>query len=247
MNTSSARLYQLADDTVTMHGGVIKGRFIKHHLAFTNFNEVKFHDEYHNEIARKIANAAATLSDAFILKSQALATSRVDETSKKLEKNLNKVRFVVKSRFSGVKKILGEFRFNKLSEIAQHADQFIGYSKDVLIMVDKYKTELIDEGLKEDLITDIVSLIEELDCRRREQIEAIASRPVHTTNRIDTMNILWKTLVDIRDAANIIFADQPEIKALFQLPKANRNSSEEQSADNLEVSDSDSSDTGTEE
>ncbi len=245
MGTSSARLFQLADDTVTMQGSVIRGRYLTHRDKFAEFNEVKFHAEYHNDIAKKISNAVATLSDAFILKSQALATSRVDETSKELEKSLNKVRFVVKLRFSGVKKIMGEFRFNKLAEIAPHADKFIGYSKDVLIMIEKYKAELIDEGLKADLIMDINGLIEDLDNRRREQIEAIASRPVHTTNRIDTMNELWKALVEIRDAANITFADQPEIRALFQLPKQSRSSSEEESGEVSEDLILDSSEEGS--
>ncbi len=39
------------------------------------------------------------------------------------------------------------------------------------------------------------------------------------------MNTLWKQLVDMRDAADIVFDESPEIRALFALPKTTSRSS----------------------
>ncbi len=228
LTNSPVRLFQHADDKIAVQSGVIKDYFITHHSSFTEFNGVIFHEEYHNDMGKKIMTAENTLSDAFILKSQALATAKAEEASKVLVKSIGKIKFAVNSRFSDDSGIMAEFRLDKLGELSKSVDKFIGYSKDVLVVVDKYKVELAEEGLKQEQVDQIKLQITTLDTKRREQVQAIQSRPVHTKNRIDAMNALWLMLVDIRNVADNIFADQPEIRSLFQLPKHSHSSSVEE-------------------
>ncbi len=226
MNKQPTRIFTLGDDHVIVHTGVIKNRYEKHAASFTDFNNVKFHTEYHNHLAQLINDAKNTLSDGFILKSQARETAEVKDISDQLEKSLKKLSFNVKSCFIDDPKIINEFRLNRISEFSKNPDRFIGFTKDVLVMVDKYKGDLLKEGLKEETLMIISAQQEELDLQRREQIEAIQSRPVHTRERIDTMNNLWKHLVELRDASDIVFDGQEEIRVLFELPKSTVRSSD---------------------
>ncbi len=216
----STRHFNVSDVQLIVHSGVVKDSYVKHQTSFEEFNSVKFHLEYASAIAGIIMAAKNTTSDGFILKEQAKETSDVKEITKKLEKSLRKVSFNVKDYFEYKPSIIKEFRLSAISQFTSNSDTFIGYTKDVLGVINKYKAELLEAGLKEDLIPIIETQLTELDTQRREQIEAIQSRPVLTKERIDTMNKLWKHLVDMRDASNIVFDESPEIRALFALPKA---------------------------
>ncbi len=228
MGKGRARMFSPCDDQVIMHSGVIKDYYLKYSELFNELNEVKFHGEFHNEIARRISEAENILSDAFVVKSQVRVSSEVTAATKLLVNSLNRLRFMVISRFSDDKQVVQEFRFSNIGELARCTDLFIGYSKDVLVMIDKYRDDLAEEGLMQKHIDDTNDKIELVDLKRRQQVETIQSRPVYTQKRIEMMNELWRLLVMIRNAANIIFVDQPEIKALFQLPKQTHKKSDEE-------------------
>ncbi len=228
MAQQTNRQYHLADDQLIVHLGLAKDNFTKHHSSFAEFNSVLFHPAYPSDLEASITAAKNTVSDAFIVKAQAKETADVKEISKVLEKSLRMLSFNVRAAFEDTPSILKEFRLTAISEFTINPDTFIGFGKDVLGVVNKYKVELLEVGMKEDLITTIQAQLRELDKQRREQMEAIQARPVLTKDRIDTMNNLWKHLVDLRDASDIVFDESPEIRALFALPKhTNRSSSED--------------------
>lgn len=231
MSCYRTRLFSLGDDKVIVHCGVIYRYYMEYMNEFRELNDVRFHGGYPEEFRRKICSAESILSDGFVLKTQANISSRVGETSKILVRAINKVKFTVESCFSHDKHVIEEFRFNKISELSRNADNFIGFAKDILIAAERYREELAKEGLKQQTISEINSLIDLLDRKRREQIEAIQSRPLTTQMRIERMNDLWRTLVELRNAAKIIFHDRPEIKALFALPRKSRNPREEKESD----------------
>lgn len=79
--------------------------------------------------------------------------------------------------------------------------------------------------MSEEGIARIEQSFEDLDLQRREQIEKIKARPSVTQDRIEKVNDLWRELVKIHKAAEILFFDNPEIRDLFKLPKRVRYSS----------------------
>ncbi len=235
MAQTSNRLFTITDDHLIVHSGVVKQNYIKHNAPFAEFNSVKFHPEYATTIESTITAAKNTTSDGFFLKEQAKETSDVKEITKKVEKSLRKVAFNVKDCFENKPSIIKEFRISAISDFNSNSDTFIGYIKDVLGVINKYKPDLLESGMKEQLISTIEDQLMELDKQRREQIEAIQARPVLTKERIDTMNSLWKQLVDMRDAADIVFDESPEISALFALPKATNRSSTDEEITEMEL------------
>ncbi len=228
------RQFHLSDDQLIVHVGVVKDSFVKHHSSFTEFNDFKYHPEYPADLEAGIKTAKNTMSDAFIVKAQAKETADVQDVSKALEKSLRILSFNVRGAFENSNSILKEFRLSAISEFTNNPDTFIGFTKDVLGVVNKYKPELLAVGMKEELISTIETQLVELDKQRREQMEAIQARPVLTKDRIDTMNNLWKHLVELRDASDIVFDENPEIRALFALPKHNNRSSNDDIVVNID-------------
>lgn len=224
MDNKGQRLYNVKDDQLIIHSEVIRDRYLKYEPHFKTFNDVKFNDEYHAGIDAKITTASNTMSDAFIVKTQAKETAEVSQASTKLLSSLEGLCFIIKSAFAGNEIVLNEMRIKELKSIARNPDSFIIFTQDLFVKVEKYKEKLIPEGLKDEHLTTIKEDLAELNKQRREQIDAIQSRPAITQDRIVKMNDLWRKLVELRDASNIVFKDQPEIQALFALPKSNGSS-----------------------
>lgn len=227
MSTKISRLYSVSDDKLTVFAGVTCDHYIKYQASFSSFNDVVFHADYHDgTLSVKLNAAKETISDAFIVKGQAKETADVSDAKDALLRPMKILSFVVNTRFENEPVILQEFMLSQLMTKSYSIDTLIGLTKDVLNTVEKYKAELIEGGLKAELIDIIKRACKELDDQRREQIEVIKSRPGITHERIEKMNALWKELVKINKAADIIFEDHPEVKCLFDLPKAIRHSSE---------------------
>ncbi len=220
------RLSTLRDDKLITHTAVVKEHYIAHQDNFKGFNASVFHDNYHQDMQGKIDLAEDTTSDAFILKTQAMQTSKLEQYKSELSLDLHSIDFIVKKVFIDDEAVIKEFRLNKIYEVAKSPDSLIGFSKDVLVMAKNYKEELATEGLTDEKIVELKDKIEKYDKQRRVQVEAMHTRPLHTKDRIQKMNNLWSQLCELRDASDIIFANDPELKALFALPKAHAKSEE---------------------
>ncbi len=82
-------------------------------------------------------------------------------------------------------------------------------------------------GVNEEVIISYKEDLAHLEVQRHEQIETMQKRPVITQDRINKMNELWDILTLLSNAAEIIFEDEPEIRALFDLPRFKSNSTSE--------------------
>jgi len=160
------------------------------------------------------------MSDGFILKTQARFTSKVAEYKRSLVRELNSINFTINRSFQDNRAVINEFCLNKVSEMSKNIDTLIGFSKDVLVMILNYQEDLAKEGFGDDKTELFKRNIEDLDNYRRIQVEAMHTRPIHTKDRIMKMNSLWKQLCELKEASEIVFADEPETKALFSLPWA---------------------------
>ncbi len=97
-----------------------------------------------------------------------------------------------------------------------------------------YQTELAAEGFNDDKTVLFKNKIEELDKHRRVKVEAMHTRPIHTKDRITKMNGLWKQLCELKEASDIIFADEIEIRTLFTLPKASSKNHDDEESEHVE-------------
>jgi hypothetical protein len=223
------RDFLVKDDVVIVHAGVTRNNYVTHQARFEEFNPIKFSIEFVANYGLSVTAAENTMSDAFILQSQAKETSDVDKGKKVCVTLLGKIEYFVDDAFVDDPKIVSKFRLSNTKTFAEKTDIFIGFIKDVMVTVGEYEADLILKGLTRELIMELKDALDNLDTQRREQIEAIQSRPLHTKNRIDKMNDLWQQLVSLDKASSFVFPTEPEIKKLFDLPRPRFSSSSESS------------------
>lgn len=231
MELKEQRLYSLKDEQLIIQGEVIRDRFPKYAEKFSAFNDVKFHETYHEFIKTKVSVANSTMSDAFILQTQAKETEDVIKASDELMTALEPVIFIIKSTFATEKMILREMRVKDFKQKSHNPTSFIIFTRDLQVKIEKYKEKLVLGGLKEEYLTVLDAAVVELDKQRCEQVDAIQSRPVITKDRIEKMNDLYRTLMDLRNAAKIIFKSEPEVADLFDIPRSSRHRGDEEISD----------------
>lgn len=223
MSTTERRKSTINDDALITLAGVIRSHYIKYKMFFTSFDSVNYTENYEDTVlAASTTEAKGVLSDDFFVQGQAKETNDMINATSDLHRALGVLHYYVKIRFGENKAILREILLPKKGKKYRNADFLIGYTKDTLVKVEKYKVELVQAGLTDAIIENIENASNVLDNQRREQVEVIHSRSVTTNDRIEKINKLWKELKKLEAAARIVFFNNPEIRDLFELPKSKR-------------------------
>lgn len=223
MSSRAIRKSNITDDALRTLAGVVRSDFMKYKMFFTTFDPKRFTDDYEDRVlAELITRSQNIMSDEFFLTSQAKETADKDEATEELRRALKVLEYYVNARFGHNKAMLDEFLLSHVNKIFRNADILIGFTKDTLVKVETYKTELLEAGLTEELIANIETALDNLNRERREQVDTIRKRKLKTTERVDTINSLWKVLTHLQDAARILFYNNPEIRELFELPRKAR-------------------------
>lgn len=222
MGRKEQRLFNIRDESLIIRAELFRDYYYTYREHFTAFNEVLFHENYTEEFRKAIDKASFLLSDRFILGNQIGDTQRVKNAAKELLSRLECIAFMVKSTYFDQPEILDEWRIKEMKSISKNADNFIIYASDLLVNVDKCKAELQMYGLQEAHISVARDALANLNAKRRLQVSVMQERPVQTRKRVAEMNNIWKRMVSIRNAAELIFRDQPTTKDLFKLPQKSK-------------------------
>jgi hypothetical protein len=218
VSNQPTRNFTVKDDALVMHAALVKEYYVEHQERFIKLNVNKFGNEYPTVIADAIGEARNTVSDAFILMAQVKESADVKDRVGSILLLHSKLSYYIKASFEDSITI-DKFCITKTKQNSTKPDLFIGCLKDLLITIDRHMDVLTANGLRDELVTDLKNGLDDLEIQRREQKDAILSRPHHTLDRIEKMNSLWKHLTDMRDASLHIFDDRPELVSLFELPK----------------------------
>ncbi len=103
--------------------------------------------------------------------------------------------------------------------LKQGPAELILWAEELVTVVELHKEVLTGGGYAEDSFQKLISAKGEMHTHYFEQQEALKRRPEKTAERIIHYNAIWGSVVEIHEAAKRIFRNQPEILALFALPK----------------------------
>ncbi len=213
------RDYNLKDDDVVYPSSITFSNFKEYIADFVDIGPTKFTPEFVEEFEGALDSARSTISDSFIKSESVKHTSAIDKIKSETLGVLNKLEYHVEGAFINEEHIIKSFHLNKARDLSHHTSSFSGYLDDVVVIIIKHKEALITEGMKESVIQTLSEAIngirKHVDLRHKVKID----RAVATQDRIRKMNHLWSFLVKLKNAAKHIFEDQPEIRALFDLPK----------------------------
>ena len=96
--------------------------------------------------------------------------------------------------------------------------EMVLFMHELATTVEKYKTELMDAGLKESVITSIKPAAEALEKTNITQKTGKDNRSAKTEDRIELLNSMYDILAEFSEAAKIVFAKDPVKKERYILP-----------------------------
>lgn len=154
--------------------------------------------------------------------------SEVEEVSK-LTENLagefknctsiyKEVRYFANKKFGKSPAVIRLFGLDSYRKARKKQPTMVVFMHELGKSVEKYKTELMEAGLKESVIASIEPATLALENSNVDQEVGKDSRPVKTEGRIELLNTLYDMLLEFSSAAKIVFAKDALKRDRYILP-----------------------------
>lgn len=218
MAKDTVRRYNVSDAEMLSEARNFTTLVTKHLPAFSGFDSQAFSSESIEVFSTTIKGAEEMPTDNVLIDIMASSTQKANETLEKCYEEVSLTKYYAKKVFRDNKPVMNQFGYNDLTKIRKSVDKMIRFMDDLIGVVKYYESELSAGGYPEGGIGELTRLRDLLKTQRDEQKVLIKERPVKTANRIDKLNEVWQNMVQINDAANILFKDNAELRKAFSLP-----------------------------
>jgi hypothetical protein len=194
----------------------VKHKLFSDRLADFNAFDADFDINYANNWFAKIEFCESITNDETTVDEMRIIKGDLDQKVIELIAKVNEVEFYALKAFKDDTEVLHEFQFNKVNRTEQYSFNFIaGVFTIYSFAGNEYNAELTSAGMPPTLLTELRALGEavirlEFD---HEKFKRIRIR--RTRLRIKDMNQLFDYRDAVRKAAQIIYADKPEISGMF--------------------------------
>lgn len=212
------RLYTVRDDVMLDGADRFNGQYTADKTDFETFNTVMFPITFSATFLAQIDAARACLKDDVVIDEQVEETVEVGAKLKECGDYFQAMKPVIESVFPNKHAIWNQFGFNDYEKSRKSQGKMIQFMEMLYNVSDKYKTELIAGGFTQIKIDKIQTLGNELRQEQLDQELAKKSRPVKTQERINLMNIVWKTMQTINRATKGIYIGNYAKLNEYELP-----------------------------
>ena len=167
------------------------------------------------------ANRAVELqpSDETILDQMRQRTHTLSDKEKECMKAAIDLKYYVGKAFPDDKIAAGEFGYKTLYKASGSTPHLVLWMKVAHNRADKYKTELMAEGMTQAAIDQLLTLAQELESVDMDQEIFMRERPQATRTRHQVYNDMWRFVTQTAAAANRVYADDKVQKEIFELPR----------------------------
>lgn len=163
----------------------------------------------------KIENALHFSSDGVITDQQAQKTVNVLNLMKAAKEKYQDVKYFAGKAFPDNEEVRNELGFNDIGKAKTKQTEMIVFLDELFAACTKYETELVNAGMPTSIIPSIDNLRVSLMNANTNQESFIKSRPVLTSQRIDLLNSVYQTLMQINEAAQIVFRGNEAKQKMF--------------------------------
>ncbi len=215
--SKNERLFTVSDATLIEHADTVQASLPDDIIDFTSFDST-ISAEYPNAIAAAIDAVLALKSDQEIIDELVEKTQNVNEAMGQSTNAFRTVAFFVRKAFKDNKAVQNQFGLNDIEKVRNNQARMILFMEELSETAQKYQAELVAAGCNEAVITSLPQKAETLRTANIEQEKFKKDRGLHTQERVEKLNELYKLLVPISEIAQIIYADDPARLARYLLP-----------------------------
>jgi hypothetical protein len=196
----------------------VKHKLFTDRLAdFTAFDP-DFDATYAANWLAKIKYCEAITSDETTMREMASVKSDLQQKVLEVIAHLSKLEYYALDAFKNDPEILHEFQFNKVNSLYQYKVSFIidGFVIQSLAY-NEYNAPLTAVGMPATLLIQLTNLLQEAATLEISHEKFKRIRIMRTRLRIKDMNALYDFYEKVRLAAQIIYADKPEVAGVFAM------------------------------
>ncbi|TAJ15150.1 hypothetical protein DMA11_02985 [Marinilabiliaceae bacterium JC017] len=131
------------------------------------------------------------------------------------------IRYFVLKLYKNRPDIQKEFGLNTFRNVMRSQSKLIPFMYELAKVIEKYRTQLVEAGLSEEIANDVRPTAETLNATNTEQETRKNARKVSTVDRSEIRAQIYDILVKFNEAAGIVFANDPIRRQRYQFPYNN--------------------------
>lgn len=216
--SQNERQYNIPDADLLQHGKEVATVITEDIQDFKQF-DATFQDDYPASIQQAIDTVKAMKTDMLVIDEMAEKTTAVNEALSACNRAYRTVKYFVEKAFPDNKAIQNQFGFNDIAKYRSDATGMIVFMGDFITIVDKYKTQLTQQGCNEPLLDSLSALRDLLQNKKIEQELFKKERGLITQERVDKLNGLYRLLSPVSEVATIIYSDDKARLARYSFPR----------------------------
>ncbi len=219
MNNQKRRIYPYSDAYMLSSSELISTFYIEYYPAFATFDPILFVEGYGATLQELINTGFSVERDSLITDQVSKEGADVTTAIEIFFDNYDDLTYYVDKCFAEDLDIHKQFYHRSVSLLKKSPAELILWSEELNIATENHKDTLLASGYTEEAFTKFLAAKAEVRKHYLEQQEALKRRPEKTAERVAIFNKLWTMILEINEAAKRIYRKQPEILALFELPK----------------------------
>ena len=214
----TTRKFALSYDEVITKSQSIQPQYLADIAEFSAFDP-SFTSEQGNELATKTNLALEDSSEASHSAAIQRKTEELDLLRTEAAAKYQRLLYFVHSAFGNNKAIDNTFGRSHYAKAVRAEKEMITLLTQACkaALLDQFKTGLAEKGMPDDLITSMQELATQLTTTDNEQEMLKKQQLLVTAERIKLYNSIWDILQKINAASKILYANDPERLAIYQL------------------------------
>lgn len=204
-------------------GRLIYGYLTQDIATFSAFDGQRFTAQYLSNFDAAYTAARDMPTDETILDQQMIYTATIEEKMEAARKLYRNTKYFIKKAFENKPSIMNEFGANNYEDSRKSVPDMVLFLGNLNYMINKYATQMTAAGYNMAQANDIITLRNELETAKYEQVSFQSERKRYTQERIEKLNTLYQFITETCEAGKLIFEDNIAMYAKYVLPSVTTN------------------------
>jgi hypothetical protein len=212
------REFSVSDAVLLEHSEIIVETLPSDMPEFTAFDST-ITVEYIPELEEAVAEVKAFPTDNVLIDEMAEHTLRVEQVFKMCYEDYKTIAYFVRKAFADNPAIRNQFGLNDIEKARISQPKMVVFMESLAKTAAKYQQQLVDAGCKLDLITGLSEKAAGLNEVNIEQEKFKNDRGINTQDRIRALNVVYRLLQPLHNAAEFIYRDDPVRYSIYTMPQ----------------------------
>ncbi len=212
------REFNISDAELLEHSETIVATLPSDMPTFTAFDST-ITAEYIPQLEEAIAIAKDFPTDDVLIDEMAEQTLRVEQIFNVCYEDYKTIAYFVRKAFADNPAIRNQFGLNDIEKARKSQPKMVVFMESLAKTAAKYAEQLGEAGCKAELITGLPEKAAALNEVNIEQEKFKNDRAINTQDRVRALNVLYRMLQPLHNAAALIYRNDPVRYSIYTMPQ----------------------------